>query len=299
MPKKQGGHEGKGKGKKKGNMEPWVRSWRRHTAVHTFLEDNAYFEYNLAKNSFNQVLNQHRPHLRRVKRRELHEAMRQEALHVEQEIDRRGDLLHFLMNDMREAFEQEEGLARRHTAALSRLVEMHDDLRKFMEEEFYGSLRTLLAELCAKTNMLSKQNDDDMRKLEVMKKILDEEWSEEETERRTKFLTSLDEIKNRIMEEKQILRIQMEQVISDLYQKIEDEYIKYRNRTEEKLVRYQELRAKDEISSKEVKYQVMRISMLSQQVTMRKSKLANFRRTAEIKMRYWEQVLNVTTDRVD
>lgn len=124
--------------------------------------------------------------------------MRQEALHVEQEIDRRGDMLHFLMNDMREAFEQEEGLARRHTAALSRLVEMHDDLRKFMEEEFYGSLRTLLAELCAKTNMLSKQNDDDMRKLEVMKKILDEEWAEEETERRTKFLTSLDEIKNRV-----------------------------------------------------------------------------------------------------
>lgn len=65
------------------------------------------------------------------------------------------------------------------------------------------------------------------------------------------------------MEEKQILRIQMEQVISDLYQKMEDEYIKYRNRTEEKLVRYQELRAKDEISSKEVKYQVMRINMLS------------------------------------
>ena len=65
------------------------------------------------------------------------------------------------------------------------------------------------------------------------------------------------------MEEKQILRIQTEQVISDLYQKMEDNYNKYKERTEEKLARYQELRAKDEISSKEVKYQVMRINMLS------------------------------------
>lgn len=65
------------------------------------------------------------------------------------------------------------------------------------------------------------------------------------------------------MEEKQVLRIQMEHVIAELYQKMEDEYLKYKNRTEEKLVRYQELRVKDEISSKEVRYQIARINMLS------------------------------------
>ena len=124
--------------------------------------------------------------------------MQQTVLRTEQEIDRREDVLGFLMNDMREAFAQEELLAQRHTAALNRLVEIHEDMRKFMEEEFYGNLRTLLAELCAKTNMLTQQNDDELKKLDIMKKILDEEWAEEETERRTKFLTSLDEIKNRV-----------------------------------------------------------------------------------------------------
>ncbi|OQV14381.1 putative Coiled-coil domain-containing protein 65 [Hypsibius exemplaris] len=283
----------KSKKEKKGEKEkmlPWVRQWRRSTVLNNFQEDTANFERNLAQDAFKQLLVQHRPHLRRVRRRELHEEMRQTILRTEQEMDRREDVIGFLMSDMKEAFAQEELLAQRHTAALNRLVEIHEELRAFMEEEFYGNLRTLLAELCAKTNMLSKQNDDELKKLEVMKKILDEEWAEEETERRTKFLTSLDEIKNGIMEEKQILRIQMEQVITDLYQKMEDEYVKYRNRTEEKLIRYQELRAKDEISSKEVKYQVMRINMLSKQVALRKSKLASFRQSAEVKMRYWEEL---------
>ena len=92
------------------------------------------------------------------------------------------------------------------------------------------------------------------------------------------------------MEEKQILRTQMEQVITDLYQKMEDEYIKYRNRTEEKLIRYQELRAKDEISSKEVKYQVMRINVLSVWVLFSKIFHVLSFRNEQQEREYWERM---------
>lgn len=119
-------------------------------------------------------------------------------MRLEQQIICHDETLEFLTNDMRESFEQEELLAQRHTAALSRLASIHEELRKFMEEEYYGNLRTLMCEMCAKTNMLTKKNDDDLEKLNIMKKIVDEEWADEETERRTKFLTAVDEIKNRV-----------------------------------------------------------------------------------------------------
>ncbi|XP_055351085.1 golgin subfamily A member 6-like protein 22 [Paramacrobiotus metropolitanus] len=277
---------------KAAKLPPWVRLWRRNAAAQTFLEDTANFEWKQAARAFNQVLIQHRPHLRRVRRRELQEEIRQEAQRIQQQIAHRDDTLEFLMDDMREAFEQEELLSQRHTAALQRLTEIHGDLKRFLEEEYYGNLRTLMAELCAKTNMLAEQNDNEMKKIDLMLKVMDEEWGEEETERRTKFLTAVDEIRNRIMEEKQMLRITMEHTISDLYQQMEDEYTKYKNKTEEKLIRYQELRAKDETNSKEVKYQITRINMLSKMVATKKAKFSAYQEKSDIKMQYWDELKN-------
>ncbi|XP_040136655.1 dynein regulatory complex subunit 2 isoform X3 [Ictidomys tridecemlineatus] len=91
-------------------------------------------------------------------------------------------------------------------------------------------------------------------------------------------------IKN--LEEKHFLRIQLENVVEDLWRRFQEALKNYTDATEDRKIAFETLKVKDEKSSKEIEAQMKKIQKLQEAITISKGKIMLHSRESEDQNQY-------------
>jgi hypothetical protein len=104
---------------------------------------------------------------------------------------------------------------------------------------------------------------------------MEQEYLEEEADSKHEHQSIRDDIRNKNLEEKHALRIQLEGVIEDLWKKFHDVLDQYNANTEIWKKDFEDLKIKDRDHSKEIELQMKKLTKLQDMIVKLKSKYSN------------------------
>ncbi|ORX84252.1 hypothetical protein BCR32DRAFT_132774 [Anaeromyces robustus] len=104
---------------------------------------------------------------------------------------------------------------------------------------------------------------------------MEQEFLEEEADSKHEHQSIRDDIRNKNLEEKHALRIQLESVIEDLWKKFHDVLDQYNANTEIWKKDFEELKIKDRDHSKEIELQMKKLTKLQDMIIKLKTKYSN------------------------
>ncbi|MBN3275392.1 DRC2 protein, partial [Polyodon spathula] len=110
---------------------------------------------------------------------------------------------------------------------------------------------------------------------------MEQNYSEQENNVKQDFNSVRDEIKNKNIEEKHALRIQLEGRVEELWRHFQQALRSYNEATEERKSAFEALRGRDEKSAKEIEMQMKKIQKLQDSIALVRSRLGSNARESE------------------
>ncbi|RMX54250.1 hypothetical protein pdam_00016921 [Pocillopora damicornis] len=148
---------------------------------------------------------------------------------------------------------------------------------KFNLNKLQNQWRVIMREvnnvLYFRMKIISQQRRE-MHDIQDIMFAMEEEWNELENEAKQDFQSLRDEIKNKNLEEKHALRIQLEGTVEDLWRQFQQALKNYNETTEERKLAFENLKAKDEKSSYEIETQMRKLQRIQDNISQLKSKMA-------------------------
>jgi len=158
--------------------------------------------------------------------------------------------------DLEEVEDQHLTMTRAHLQHLDNLMELYDSKLLALESEFNTELTSIMEEFeMSKEAMLQKFN---MEKEELLAIIaaVDQEELDRETEAKQAHEQLCEEIKNKNLEEINMLRIGLDAQIEELEQQFEAAHLNYLQQTGQRTHEFKDLTCNDQKLSKEIDVKV-------------------------------------------
>nr|XP_045009313.1 dynein regulatory complex subunit 2 isoform X2 [Jaculus jaculus] len=132
---------------------------------------------------------------------------------------------------------------------------------------------------CRKT--IIDQHEKEMHYLQDVFMAMEQNYIDSEYESKLEFQSMWDDLKNKNLEEKHFLRLQLENIVEDLWRRFQDALKNYTDATEDRKIAFEALKVKDEKSSKEIEAQMKRIQKLQEAISILKGKIMAHSRESE------------------
>lgn len=110
---------------------------------------------------------------------------------------------------------------------------------------------------------------------------MEQNYIDSEYESKLEFQSMWDDLKNKNLEEKHFLRLQLENIVEDLWRRFQDALKNYTDATEDRKIAFEYLKVKDEKSSKEIETQMKKIQKLQETIGILKGKIVAHSREGE------------------
>lgn len=110
---------------------------------------------------------------------------------------------------------------------------------------------------------------------------MEHEFQEAEADARHEFSSLRDDIKNKNLEEKHALRIQLEGNVEDLWRQFQQALTQYNSATEERKKQFEDLKQKDQKNAKEIEIQMKKLVKLQESISQLKMKMATNSKESE------------------
>jgi len=271
MPKKKGGKKGGG-GKlakmseeerilyleQKALAEEEMRK-KKEDMLMQFLKDKLMKEEKNTKVNMNKLNQQWRQLMREAKSDELRKDIEILSQTFERVVDRKDSVIKALAKDTEEAEEQYNAALRSHLYVEDRLIDHHRRRLDTLHAEYDAELATIKKEFDDERDLVEGCHKDEIQRLQDVLFAMEQNHQEKEAEARQDFQSMRDEIKNKNLEEKHALRIQLEGAVESLWKQFQAALKNYNDSTEERKLAFENLKSKDEKSAKEIETQ-MRIA---------------------------------------
>ncbi|XP_040609805.1 dynein regulatory complex subunit 2 isoform X1 [Mesocricetus auratus] len=241
----------------------------------------------LAKEEHNSVLNlnkintQWRTVLREVKTRELHKDIEILSQTFERVVDCKDSVIKSLAKDLTEAEEQYAHALRSHLHNVDQLLALQRRRLSLLEENYNMELEVLTKEFETERKTIIDQHEKEIHYLQDVFMAMEQNYIDSEYESKLEFQSMWDDLKNKNLEEKHFLRLQLENIVEDLWRRFQDALKNYTEATEDRKVAFETLRVKDEKSSKEIEIQMKRIQKLQEAINTLKGKIIAHSRESE------------------
>uniref|UniRef100_G1U5R7 Coiled-coil domain containing 65 n=1 Tax=Oryctolagus cuniculus TaxID=9986 RepID=G1U5R7_RABIT len=115
---------------------------------------------------------------------------------------------------------------------------------------------------------------------------MEQNYIDSEYESKLEFQSMWDDLKNKNLEEKHFLRLQLENIVEDLWKRFQDALKNYADATEDRKIAFETLKVKDEKSSKEIEAQMKKIQKLQEAISISKGKILLQSRESEDQNQY-------------
>ena len=218
---------------------------------------------NTKLNRFN-IQNQWRKILRMAKVESLRKDLEVLSQNHERDVDRKDAIIQMLDRDLEESEEQFQISTRSHMANVDGLIDLQDSRLLSLENEFEYELRSLEDEFTAEREAIVQQHG--MQKKELLSIMSVVGAAEEDTEgdMRQEHEQNREEIRNKNLEEINVLRITLETIIEELERCFESAHLNYLENTDNRTQDFKFLTNKDEKSSKDIGHYALKIDRLMQ-----------------------------------
>ncbi|KAK3751513.1 hypothetical protein QZH41_019090 [Actinostola sp. cb2023] len=257
-----------------------------------FLRDKLTKEEKSSKFNLNKLQNQWRVIMREAKAQELKKDIEVLSQTFERVIDRKEAIIKSLVKDIEEAEEQYQMALRSHLQNEDGLIDLQQRRLRELKFEFSQEQEIVKIEFDTERETIQYQHKKEMHDTQDIMFAMEEEWNEQESEAKQDFQSLRDEIKNKNIEEKHALRIQLEGTVEDLWRQFQQALKNYNETTEERKLAFENLKAKDEKSAKEIETQMRKLQRIQDNMSQLKAKMASNARECDERNRMIKDVSN-------
>ncbi|PIK38183.1 putative coiled-coil domain-containing protein [Apostichopus japonicus] len=221
-----------------------------------------------------KLTHQWRALLRAAKSKELKKDIEILSQTFERVVDRKDSVIKSLAKDLQEAEEQYSMALRSHLQNMDTLIDLQRSRLKILQSEYEEELEILKKEFDSERSMIVDHHRQEMNDVQDILFAMEENASDRENEARQEFQSLRDEIKNKNLEEKHALRIQLEGQVEDLWKQFQAALKNYQETTEERKAAFETLKSKDETSAREIEFQMRKLQRISDTIASLKAKMA-------------------------
>ncbi|EDV20189.1 Coiled-coil domain-containing protein 65 [Trichoplax sp. H2] len=240
-----------------------------------FLKEKLGKEEKYSKFNINKLNYQWRAIMREAKAKDLVKDIEVLQQTFERVVDRKDAIVKSLGKDLEEAEEQYQMALRSHLQNMDELIALQHSRLTSVKSEYDKQLEILKQEFDSERSSMINQNKKECDELTDIMFAMEQEFNERESDVRHEFQSVRDEIKNRNLEEKHALRIQLEGTVEDLWKQFEEARTNYTQATADRKTAFENLKAKDEKSAEEIEQQMRKLQRLTDQISFLKAKMAS------------------------
>ncbi|ETM44410.1 hypothetical protein F442_10652 [Phytophthora nicotianae P10297] len=225
-------------------------------------------------------------HWRKIMRLVKVEALRKEvevrSQNHERDVDRKDALIQMLDRDLEEAEEQFQMALRAHLLNVDELIDLQDERLLGLEKEFETDLKELEQEFQTEKNKLIAQHTMERNELQRIMQAVDQQEKEREADAKQEHEQLREEIRNKNLEDINVLRITLDSSIEELEQHFETAHLNYLQNTDQRTQDFKYLTAKDQDLSRDIELKIRKIERLQQSLALWRTKIAqNVRECSE------------------
>ncbi|XP_071946491.1 dynein regulatory complex subunit 2-like [Antedon mediterranea] len=254
---------------------------KKEDMLNQFLKDKLVKEERSAHFNLFKLNHQWRTIMRTAKSKELKKDIEILSQTFERVVDRKDSVIKSLVKDLGEAEEQYSMALRSHLQNMDHLIDLQRCRLEVLLSEYEEELKVLKKEFDTERQMIVEQHKQEMNDLQDILFAMEENANEREAEARQDFQSLRDEIKNKNLEEKHALRIQLESQVEDLWKQFQQALRNYNETTEERKAAFENLRDKDEKSAKEIEMQMRKLQRISDTIAQLRAKMAQNSKESE------------------
>lgn len=228
-----------------------------------------------------KIQNQWRKIMRLAKAESLKKDVEILSQNHERDVDRKDAILQMLDRDLEEAEDQFQMALRTHLQNLDTLIQLHDSRLYSVEKNFQTDLKTMQNDFhLEKEKMLIKFRQEKKELMAVIETIESDE-NDREAEAKHSFEQLREEIRNRNLEEINMLRISLDAQIEDLEQHFETAHLNYLQQTAQRTHDFKELTQNDQRLSHEIELKKKKIDNLQTNIQQWRAKIRQLNRETE------------------
>ena len=199
----------------------------------------------------------------------------------ERDVDRKDAILQMLDRDLEEAEEQLQMALRSHLITMDQLIKLHDTRLYDLERRFQQELKTIQANFQKERETMLEKYKNEKKALNAIIVAVDSEEEERENEARHAFEQLREEIRNRNLEDINMLRISLDAQIEELEQNFETAHLNYLQQTAQRTHDFKELTQNDQRLSAEIDQRRKKIDALQTNIQQWRAKIRTLSRDTE------------------
>lgn len=221
-----------------------------------------------------RIQNQWRKIMRLAKVESLRKDIEVLSQNHERDVDRKDAIIQMLDRDLEEAEEQYGTALRSHLQNIDRLIDLQDSRLLVLENEFESELNEIAAEFNAEREQMQDQHKLETKELQDIIAAVESEEGEREAEARQEHEQTREEIRNKNLEDINVLRITLESTIEELERHFEAAHLNYLQNTDQRTQDFKFLTRKDQELSKEIEVKIRKIERLQASLSHWRTKIA-------------------------
>jgi len=274
------GKDMKGRGKRNDAEERLNRAReqneqeQRYIAARKALKDKLEREEANSRVNRLKLQNQWRKIMRLAKVENLRKEIEILSQNHERDVDRKDAIVQMLDRDLEEGEDQFQMALRRHLENMDQLIDLQDSRLFSLEQEFEKQLGTIEAEFMAEKESIITHHSQEVQELRAVMHAVADDEDEMENESKQEHEQHREEIKNKNLEEINMLRIQLDSQIEELEQKFENAHLNYLQSTDQRTSDFKYFTKKDQELSKEIEIKIRKIERLQSSLNHWRTKYA-------------------------
>jgi hypothetical protein len=199
----------------------------------------------------------------------------------ERDVDRKDAILQMLDRDLEEAEEQLQMALRSHLINMDQLIKLHDTRLYDLERRFQQELKTIQTDFQKEKDAFTEKFKNEKKALNAIIVAVDSEEEERENEVKHAFEQLREEIRNRNLEDINMLRISLDAQIEELEQNFETAHLNYLQQTAQRTHDFKELTHNDQRLSAEIDQRRKKIDALQTNIQQWRAKIRTLSRDTE------------------
>ncbi|XP_072510650.1 dynein regulatory complex subunit 2 [Notamacropus eugenii] len=247
---------------------------KKERLLNQFLKDKLAKEERNSALNLNKINTQWRTILREVKAKELRKDIEILSQTFERVVDCKDSVIKSLAKDLIEAEDQYAHALQGHLHNVDELLALQRSRLAYLEECYNEELEALTKEFETERKMIIDQHEQEMRYLQDVYLAMEQNFTDTEYEAKLEFQSMWDDLKNKNLEEKHFLRMQLESTVEDLWRRFQDALKNYTDATEDRKLAFETLKTKDEKSSKDIEVQMKKLQKIQDSIAILRAKVS-------------------------
>ncbi|KAJ1428558.1 hypothetical protein B484DRAFT_449772, partial [Ochromonadaceae sp. CCMP2298] len=239
-----------------------------------------------------KITNQWRKIMRIAKAEALKKDIEILSQNHERDVDRKDAILQMLDRDLEEAEDQYQMALRTHLVNLDTLIKLHDSRLYALERNFHHELKTLQIDFNKEKESMVGKFKQEKKELAAIIDAIETEEEGRDSEAKHQFEQLREEIRNKNLEEINMLRISLDAQIEDLEQLFETAHLNYLQQTAQRTHDFKELTHKDQILDVDINQKKKKIDNLQATIKHWRSKMRVLNRETEERNRLLQEEKN-------